>query len=214
MKIAQISDTHIRSLSRHDECRLVFRAMNKKLRIQNPDHIVHTGDIFHTKTQGISPEYINLLSEWLTSLALIAPLHIVLGNHDGNLVNLSRDDAVSPIVRALGNPRIFLYKDSGVYQFAEGYNWCVYSIFDVDGWSKVQPISGDVNIAIYHGSVLGAITEADYELEGDMKVEFFENYHACMLGDIHKTQFLGYREYEFEIDEEDIKKYPGAVVIS
>lgn len=213
MKIAQISDTHIRPLNRHDEYRIVFADLESKLRKEKPDHIFHTGDIHHTKLQSISPEYITLLREWFTTLAEIAPVHVILGNHDLNERNLSRDDAVSPIFRAMNNPRIHLYKQSGVYKFAPGYNWCVYSIADEEGWHRVKPVPGEVNIAVYHGSVVGAVTEADFELEGDMKVDFFEKYDACMLGDIHKMQFLGYREYEFEIDENDLSKYPGAVIV-
>jgi predicted phosphodiesterase len=213
MRIAQITDTHIRPLSRHAEYRLVFEELNNRLRAQKPDHIIHTGDLHHTKLQNISPEYISLLTWWLSSLAEIAPTHIVLGNHDGNLASTSRDDAVSPIVRAMDNPRIHLYKRSGVYGFAPGYNWCVFSIFDTEGWDRVKPVAGDVNIAVYHGPVLGAVTEAGWELDGKLNVDFFKEYDVAMLGDIHKQQFLDYREYEFEIDEDDLHRYPGAKVV-
>lgn len=214
LKFAHISDTHVRSLSRHGEYRQVFQELNQKLNEQKPDYIIHTGDLFHTKTQNISPEYISLLSWWLTSLAAISPLIIVLGNHDGALTNLTREDAVSPIVNALNNPRIQLYKNSGVYNFHPGYNLCVYSIFDEAGWPGVRPVEGDVNIAIYHGPVWGSKTESDWELEGDFKVADFEQYDAALLGDIHQHQFLGYREYEIEIDEADLSNYPDAIILN
>ena len=58
MKIAHISDTHIRNLKYHYEYKLAFTDMYKKLKQMSPDIIVHTGDIAHTKTQ-LSPEFLS-----------------------------------------------------------------------------------------------------------------------------------------------------------
>ena len=91
-KIAHIADTHIRNLKYHDEYRIAFRDLYEKLANDSPDCIVHCGDIAHTKTQ-LSPEYFQLCAEFLSSLANIAPTYVILGNHDGNLKNDSRQDA-------------------------------------------------------------------------------------------------------------------------
>jgi len=193
--IAHTADVHIRALSRHDEYRQVFKAFIEDCRSQNVDHIFIGGDIFHTKVTGISPEYIELLTWWLTEMTKVAPVHMVLGNHDGNLVNLSRQDAVTPIVEAMANPRVFLYKKSGVYNFAPGYNWCVFSCFDEEGWKNVSPVSGDINIATFHGPVRGSVTETGWDIdEENITADYFKDYDFCMLGDIHKQQFLGYRD--------------------
>jgi len=210
--IAHTADIHWRGLSRHDEYREVFSAFIKDCKKNKVDHIFIGGDVFHTKTTGISPEYIEQLTWWLESMAAVAPVHLTLGNHDGNLVNLSRQDAVSPIVQALNNPRVHLYKKSGVYEFHPGYNWCVYSLFDEENWSQVVPQPGKVNIACYHGPVQGSVTEVGWEMEGT-KVEFFKDYDFAFLGDIHKMQFLDYREAEIEIDEDELFKYPGCTVV-
>jgi len=212
VKIAHTADIHWRGLSRHDEYRHVFEAFNKDCKKNKVDHIFVGGDIFHTKTTGISPEYIDQLTWWLESMAKVAEVHLTLGNHDGNLVNLSRQDAVSPIVQALNNSKIHLYKKSGVYEFHPGYNWCVYSLFDEEGWGNVKPESGKVNIACYHGPVQGSVTEVGWEMEG-MNLEFFKDYDFAFLGDIHKTQYLDFREVEIEIDEDDLFKYPGCTII-
>ncbi len=214
IKICHIADIHIRGISRHDEYREVFVELIADAKKNKVDHIFIGGDIFHTKVSGISPEYIDLMSWWLTSMAEIAEVHMILGNHDGNLCNSSRQDAVSPIVSALNNPRVHLYKKSGVYEFSPGYTWCVFSLFDKEGWSTVKPVSGKVNIACFHGSVHGAKTDADWFVEGDLTVDFFKEYSFTFLGDIHRTQFLDYRDVEIEIDEKDLYKYPGAEVIS
>jgi len=56
------------------------------------------------------------------------------------------------------------------------------------------------------------VTEVGWEMEGT-KVEFFKDYDFAFLGDIHKMQFLDYREAEIEIDEDELFKYPGCTVV-
>lgn len=213
LRIAHIADVHWRGLSRHEEYRQVFEDFASQCRARDVQHIFVGGDIFHTKTSGLSPEYIEMMSWWLETLASSAELHLTLGNHDGNLVNLSRQDAVTPIVRALRNPKIHLYKKSGVYEFAPGYNWCIFSLFDEEGWPDVKPQPGKVNIACYHGPVWGAKTESDWLIEDGLTTDFFEGYDFALLGDIHRMQFLGYRDVEIVIDKDDLGKYPGAEVL-
>ena len=210
LRIAHTADIHWRGLSRHDEYREVFTAFIEDCKKNKVDHIFIGGDIFHTKTTGISPEYIEQLTWWLDSMAKVAPVHLTLGNHDGNLVNLSRQDAVSPIVTALGNPNVHLYKKSGVYEFHPGYTWCVYSLFDEESWSQVVPQPGKVNIACYHGPVQGSVTEVGWEMEGT-KVEFFKDYPFVLLGDIHQLQHLGYRETSSG-EKKPWISYPGTPV--
>lgn len=191
-KCAHFADIHFRGLSRHDEYRKVFTESYDKLKKLEPDVIFLGGDIVHSKTQGISPELIDILRWWFTSLADIAPVHVILGNHDGLMTNEDRMDAVTPIVRALNDPRIQLMKGTGVYPTGvEGYNWCVFCCFDSKSWPDMTPPSGGVNIALYHGPVNGSLTDEDWEINGDsIKADFFKDYDFTMLGDIHKRQFL------------------------
>ena len=114
-KCVHISDIHFRGLTRHAEYRESFQAFFEKAKSLEPDAIFVGGDIVHSKTQGISPELIDILNWWFTGLAEIAPTHIILGNHDGLMMNKDRQDAISPIINALDNPRLFLYKKSGTY---------------------------------------------------------------------------------------------------
>lgn len=213
MRILHVSDIHIRSLTRHDEIREVFTALAKQAKEDNVEHIFVGGDLYHTKTSGISSEYIDLLVWWLNLLVSVAPVHIILGNHDLNEKNKDRTDAVSPIVNALNNPDIHLYKESGVYEFAPGYHFCVFSIVDPENWKYVEPVEGEFNIACFHGAVLGCKLENGWELHRGQSLEFFSDFDCTMLGDIHKMQFLDEREYEIEIEEDELKNYPDAVVL-
>ena len=189
MKAFHISDIHFRGLSRHAEYRHCFEQLFAIARKEKPDLFFLGGDIVHSKTQGITPELIEILTWCLETMAEIAPVHIILGNHDGLILNKSRQDAITPIVNAIGNDRIHLYKQSGVYPAGiPGFNWCVFSCFDEDGWEHVRPVPGDVNIACFHGAVRGSLTDTDWKIEGEVTTAFFDDYDYTFLGDIHKRQ--------------------------
>ena len=111
-RILHLADIHFRGLTRHDEYKESFTEFFEIARRLRPDLIYIGGDIVHSKTQGISPELIDILNWWFTGLAEIAPTHIILGNHDGNLRNSSRQDALTPIAGALSHPNLFLLKES------------------------------------------------------------------------------------------------------
>ena len=204
LKIVHIADIHWRGLTRHAEYRATFADLFKKAAALEPDIIYVGGDIVHNKTQGISPELIDNLNWWFTSLAEICPVHVILGNHDGILHNKRRQDAISPILSALSNDRIFLYKSSGVYPTGiDGFNWAVFSCFDEDSWDDVIPVSDDVNIALYHGAVRGSLTDINWEVDGEADISFFDEFDFALLGDIHRPQFL---------NEEKTVAYCGSTV--
>jgi hypothetical protein len=119
LKVAHIADTHIRNYNYHKEYREIFDQIYDRLRKEKVDYIVHCGDLAHTKTQ-LSPEYFDLATSFLKNLADIAPTYIILGNHDGNLKNEHRQDAITPIVNALRHPDLNLLKNSG-----EIHGWAV-----------------------------------------------------------------------------------------
>jgi DNA repair exonuclease SbcCD nuclease subunit len=73
IKVAHIADVHIRSLSRHDEYRQVFSAFAESVKADGVTHIFVGGDIFHTKTTGLSPEYIDFMTWWLKLLSSVVP---------------------------------------------------------------------------------------------------------------------------------------------
>jgi len=188
-RIAHISDTHIRNLKYHDEYRHVFKEIYDSLEQEQPDYIVHTGDLAHTKTQ-LSPEYFEMASNFLKSLSDIAPTIMILGNHDGNLKNGDRQDAVTPIAEALQHPNFTLLKDSGEYSPEDGLTFNVLSVFDRENWKKPSN-PNSINIALYHGAIRGSKTGSDFSLEhGEDGMEIFTDFDYAMLGDIHRTQPL------------------------
>ena len=185
-KIAHFADTHIRNLKYHEEYRFVFKQMYKKLRDQKVDMIVHCGDLAHTKTQ-LSPEYFAMAAEFLKNLADIAPTYVILGNHDGNLRNSGREDAITPIAEALDHPNLHLLKDSGNHRVDAGLSFNVLSIFDRENWE--HPDSNGINIALYHGAVMGSTTGTGWAMEhGDDDISVFKGHDFAMLGDINMAR--------------------------
>ena len=158
MRIIHIADIHWRGLSRHKEYIHVFKKFFSKIKKLKPDLIYVGGDIVHSKTQGISPELIDNLIWWFKSMGDICPTHVILGNHDGLMMNKDRQDAITPILTALDHPSIFLYKGSGMYPVVDTeLTWCVFSCFDEENWVNVKPVPGRINIALYHGAVRGSL---------------------------------------------------------
>ena len=94
IKIAHTSDIHIRKLKYHEEYRIVFSEFYKALKHERPDYIVVGGDLVHTKTD-MSPEMVDLLSDFLGNLASITETIVIPGNHDGNLKNENREDSIT-----------------------------------------------------------------------------------------------------------------------
>ena len=202
-KIAHIADTHIKNLKFHYEYKIVFEQLYETLRKENVDYIVHCGDIAHTKTQ-ISPEFVELCSDFFANLAKIAPTYIILGNHDGNLKNSTRQDALTPIVKALNLPDLHLLKNAGEVLVGPHIAFNVLSVFDEENW--VMPSDPErINIALYHGSVSGVKTDTGWVMtHGDHDVSIFGGHDFAMLGDIHKTNQI--------LDDEGRVRYPGSTV--
>ena len=177
--------------------------MYEKLREENVDCIVHCGDLAHTKTQ-LSPEYFEMATNFLRSLADIAPTYIIPGNHDGNLKNSNRQDAITPIIDALEHPNLHLLKDSGEVSLNDDFTLNVLSVFDEDNWTKPSDDS-KINIALYHGSISGCKTDLNWTMEyGENDITIFEGHDFALLGDIHKTDQV--------LDQDGRIRYCGSTV--
>jgi DNA repair exonuclease SbcCD ATPase subunit len=203
MKIAHVSDIHIRNHRYHEEYTAVFEELYAKLRELKPDIIVNTGDTAHTKLQ-LSPAYFHMTAKFFENLADIAPLHVILGNHDLNLRNPGRIDAVTPIVEALDHKDIHFHKFSQEVDLGNGFVLNVLSVVDEDKW--IDPTDeSKVNIALFHGSVAGVTTDTGWVMDhGDINIQQFAPFDYVLLGDIHKT-------YQ-KLDDEGRVAYPGSLV--
>ena len=198
-----ISDIHIRNTTRHDEYRRVFRKLysiiRKNITEPNESIIVVTGDVVHAKTQMV-PELIEITQDLFINLAKIAPVILIPGNHDCNLSNRDRMDALSPILtKNIHIDNLFYLLDGGFYQY-HNIVFGVTSIFNKkllssnklqqEIWDSIESKT-KYKIALFHGSVHGAKTDVGYRMNNDqLVVEHFDGYDYVMLGDIHKFQYM------------------------
>lgn len=237
MKIAHISDVHIRFASRHEEYREVFKKLFQDLLKQKPDRIVITGDLNHLKVN-MSPGSIDLASEFLIGLAKIAPTDIIFGNHDLNLQQKEQGDTISPIIDVankfhdLSNSSkktnrvahivskenkneidfskkgIYLFQDSDFYEISEKLVYGVYSCKDNKVLVLDKKDIGKKYVALYHGQLKGARGDNGYELMGDDLLNLTAfNNFDVVMMGDIHEHQSFEREEEKVIDENELEKY-------
>lgn len=210
-KIFHIADIHIRNLKRHNEYRQVFKRLYSEIQNRKTDNslIVVAGDIAHSKTE-MSPELIQMIKEFFSSLSGLCDTIVITGNHDCNLNNTHRLDVLSPIVESMNIPNLFYYKDSGVYTHGN-VDFAVWSIFSSEeNYIRAKDIEGNrKKIGLYHGPVNSARTDAGFSIFNNrVTVDMMEGYDMFLLGDIHSYQELQNYSYEEDIvDEFELQSY-------
>tara|TARA_R110001592_G_scaffold87117_5_gene257317 strand:- start:40868 stop:44038 length:3171 start_codon:yes stop_codon:yes gene_type:complete len=186
-KIYHIADVHIRNLKRHKEYREVFNRLYNYISDTKTKEsvIVLAGDIVHAKTD-MTPEVIEMTQTFLKRLSDLLPTILIPGNHDANLNNPSRMDALTPIVNAINHKNLHYLKDSGVWQMG-GISFSHTSVFgDSKNIIKSNDVSGDYKIALYHGPVNNVKTEHGFQIENkNVNIDSFNGYDLVLLGDIH-----------------------------
>lgn len=215
IRIAHLADVHLRLNQRHDEYRQVFRRLFKQLKEQKPDRIVIAGDLVHSKIT-MSPELISLMEFFLNGLRRVAPVDILPGNHDLNMSNKDRMDALSPVINALKKQKgnlheINYYTKTGLYE-VPGTNivYAAWSMMD-NKELKIEDKDPDkVYVGLFHGTVRGSRMDNNYYLlEADASEDQFAQCDITMLGDIHSRQGFGIPEeidYEVTLTEEELER--------
>jgi len=206
-KIYHIADVHIRNLKRHAEYRDVFSHLYGYIlsTMEENDIIVIAGDIVHAKTD-MSPEVVDLTQEFFTRLSDLLPTIVIPGNHDANLNNTSRLDALTPIVNALKLPRLIYLKDTGAWNIG-GITFVHQSVWDKSpGFPPARDFEGDVKVGLFHGPVDKIETEHGFAIENkNINVGNFDGYDMVLLGDIHKPNN--------EVQGVETIKYPGSLIV-
>ncbi len=202
MRILHISDLHIRNGRYHDEYRSAFADLKRQAEELQPDLIINTGDSVHAKTS-ISPELIDDVAAHMRDMSTVAPYWLILGNHDLNLNNRDRTDAISPIVRALKGStqhEVYLLDDGPELGLNEPFWWEKqgdeaskdFWHFDIRGRrdpSKFEINPEKINIGLFHGSISGCTTDIGFTIEeGEAEVSQFDKMDFVLMGDIHKRQ--------------------------
>jgi DNA repair exonuclease SbcCD nuclease subunit len=182
--LVHFSDLHLRLFKDHDLYRLILENAISQWKKLQPDRIVFTGDLVHSKNQ-LTPELIEMVRWVLTECATIAPTIIIPGNHDFLTNNTERLDALTPIIDSLNNDNIIYYKDRGIYE-DENVSWCVYSQFQGNIPPDINTATG-FKIGLFHGPISGLKTDLGFDF-GDhaYDTDKFNGLDIVLCGDIHK----------------------------
>jgi DNA repair exonuclease SbcCD nuclease subunit len=184
-KLVHFSDLHIRLFKDHDLYRNIISDMLDQFRDINPDRIVFTGDLVHSKNQ-VSPELIEMVAWVLTECSKITKTILIIGNHDFLENNTERLDTLTPIIDSLKNENIVYLKNRGVYQ-DENIDWCVYSLMEHNLPPEIIN-DGRTKIGLFHGPVQGLTTDIGYKFEEGFSSDKFDGCDLVLCGDIHKRQ--------------------------
>jgi DNA repair exonuclease SbcCD ATPase subunit/DNA repair exonuclease SbcCD nuclease subunit len=192
-KIAHLADIHVRkSTLRHQEYRVVFNNLYKKLNEDKPDRIVIAGDLFHDYIK-LEGELLILASEFLNELSKIAKVIITRGNHDIARSAPNRTDAIEALVKVMNSPNIF-YLDR-TFQFTdENIVWCIWRHGDKRNSPWPKDFIKDKNktyIDLFHDPINGSTDSEGYQFNSKTyrsPTEFYGD--ISMFGDIHKLQYL------------------------
>jgi DNA repair exonuclease SbcCD ATPase subunit/DNA repair exonuclease SbcCD nuclease subunit len=199
---ATISDTHIRNLKFHDEMKIVFQEIYNALRMEPPDYIIHLGDLCHSKTH-LSPEYVDLAGSFLKNLSEIAETYIIPGNHDFTVKNLSRQDAITPIVTALNLPSLHYLKFSEEVPLRGNIVLNARTLFDSKNWKPPSDPS-KINILLFHGALKGCHSDDGHPTDwAEYDRTILDGFDYAFLGDIHAAQ---------TIDERGKMRYIGSTM--
>jgi len=203
-KLVHFSDLHIRLFKDHDLYKKILNQAFSEWRDLAPDRIVFTGDLVHSKNQ-MTPELIEFVAWVLNECSKIAKTVVIIGNHDFLENNMSRLDALTPIVESLQNENVVYYKDRGVYE-DENVNWCVYSLVQHNIPPDI-PQNGKVNIGLFHGAINGLKTDLGHSFGEDAyDINKFNGTEIVLCGDIHLRQTL-YTDSVIEVDESKVEEY-------
>jgi DNA repair exonuclease SbcCD nuclease subunit len=190
-KLVHFSDLHVKLFKDHGQYRKILEnAINQWKEIE-PDRIVFTGDLVHSKNQ-MTPELIEFVAWILTECANITKTILIPGNHDFLVNNIDRLDALSPIIDSLNNKNIVYYKDRGVYE-DDNVSWCVYSQYQGNIPPDISEAKG-IKVGLFHGPIQGMTTDLGYDF-GDhaYDTEKFDGLDIVLCGDIHKRQGFSFK---------------------
>ena len=193
--VIHIADVHIRNFKRHDEYESVFQRVYDYCREevqQNKNTIIYlAGDIVHAKTD-MSPELIVMTRNFFVNLAQIAPVILIAGNHDMNLNNPNRLDALSPIVESIETPDFFYLKETGIYTLG-GVDFILDAVWvNPDTFIKPEDVSGNnIKVVLYHGAIDNANIGFGQTIRNNrVNLGMFKGFDFGMFGDIHSFQYL------------------------
>lgn len=156
--------------------------------------IVVVGDIFHNKIKATN-EAKSMFHAFVNRLNGFCKTYIVAGNHDMLENNLDRVDSIAPTFEIEGVYPNVVYADK-VLGYKSGCivdDNVVFAVYSMhDGFARPPFVksqySGKKIVGLYHGSVVGAVTDVGHVSENGIDTSLFSDCDCVMAGHIHKFQ--------------------------
>lgn len=209
-KIIHLSDLHIRNgdenLSRYSEYSSVFSNLYKKIETydeirNNSAVVVITGDTFHHKCKIESPGIL-LFNSLIYKLSNLAPVYIILGNHDFKQDQSVTIDFLKAFLDNSMNSNVEYLNETGLYK-AGNIGFGLVDIKDALHLGSGAGISENLvkfpspdfdesvhtKIALFHGTMNSSKLNEFREANNGYSWEWLDvGYDLALLGDIHKHQ--------------------------
>ena len=142
-RLVHFSDLHVRLFKDHELYRGILESALKEWATIQPDRIVFTGDLVHSKNQ-MTPELVEFVAWILSECSKIAKTIVIIGNHDFLESNNTRLDALTPVIDSLKNENIVYLKNRGVYP-DDNVNWCVFSLMEHNIPPDIQKSTNNIS---------------------------------------------------------------------
>lgn len=183
-----MSDIHIRRDRIEEYKEILEDKLLKKLEEEEEGLIIIVGDILH-EYDSYSPECLEMVCNLIKNLSKIMPLIIIPGNHDANVRNTDRLDALTPIIKILNISNVHYLSKSGEYIYGN----IVFGVSSIlDNNNEIIKLSDNyenkIKICLHHGMIRNCINKL---ISNNTDItELLNNYDIVMLGDIHKYHYL------------------------
>lgn len=159
--------------------------------------VVIVGDIFCQKIR-VTNEAMTVFHELLNFLNQMCKTIVVAGNHDMLENNTDRTDSITPTFEINGAYENIIFLDKYLdyksgYLVDDNIVWVLYSMFDKfakPNMTKIKKTENNRIIGLYHGEVVGAVTDIGRMSESGIDPKNFKKCDCVMAGHIHKFQEL------------------------
>ena len=223
-KIYLIGDSHIglgypnktdKWFKTHQEYFSKFLIPLLKSKVKKGDIIVHLGDLFDNRNI-IPINLMNYAMDVVEEISKIAPLHIIVGNHDLWSKSASEINSIRPFKYI---PNVHIYDSVSKIEF-NGCNILMMPYFD----SKIDQVNAiksnrDCEYLFCHSDLNGAkmhLTSVAHRNLDKIDIDDFSSFRKVYSGHIHLTQvsknftFVG---SIFQMDRNDYGDQKGIFVI-
>jgi DNA repair exonuclease SbcCD nuclease subunit len=219
MKIFVISDTHLGVRSNSIEWIDIQRSFffdwfidDVKTRIRPGDEIFHLGDVFDSR-QSINLKVLNLGMEIFEALSRVAPVRVILGNHDCHDLNSNSINSVKPLGWL---PNVTVYEEPEMIEL-EGKKmlmmpWRAKS----EQEKKCLEEFKQADYLFCHTDVKGADFNKWTKVDHGNEVKEFSTYSKVYTGHIHYRQKVGNINFvgcPYELTRSDTGNHKGYWII-